>query len=924
MKNLHLSTELLAKKQVIGEPQFVTGEEKHAAQLTPLYADNDITTQKAETHQTGQLHREHQKPPADHVHLTIHTDDPSAIDLEKLIHITPDGQIKVIPEEERRHHIENLQEHSHHEEKLKVTPEEERRHRIEHLQEHSPHKEKLYHSERGSLTSKKAGRRLSDRIRIDEPTETTTVREHEPGSAGYVNDGKLDTHHLGTDATKVKIDRAHSTENVSKGEHLKAKKSGRKKRLSDKAKYRDDTWESTTVVKVRDGNRGHRGQRVSDKAKHHDDTSESTTVVKVGDGHHGLEKQHPESNVRAGTISYEHEKDIHGRHLVQQLRTTLNDSDNPNMEILGELLIRAETLLAKSAHQNNIDPEARKAIDDIATMLITAKQLERHKGISERIQRISDECQKSLNTVKSSDTPSTVKSASKEAVDFVKLWRPVFQLLIRSRDFRQLIVDSLRIIRRIVTRNEGIMDDLTQKFIEGESVRELKHTAKEHRETNVNVKMTDREWEYLQEEIQGVLSVLARNPQYHDAINRLFTLLDMFSTNMKSALPSSESNRFELEIHARKAKMETEELVASFTGKEILKEFKFRLRRLIQSFNKDPEIRRFFSEVKAFILSSKSEEEVRSELFRQKTRDLINWGRYLFEKSKDRNELEQFIDTVNQLIENIKNDEYVKELRMRAGIVRSDLTYVDNEGRTKIDVDMLVKLQAALMPVLADTFQKIHIPRVEHSDPRLDFWVDNVVLCGYDIFPDNIKFHIERETELSIRDIESKGSYTRLVIHLDKLRTEIKNIEFYFKKKTMPSLSDSGLVTFRIPENGADLGIYFAIEERPGEPHPRLSEGYAEFTIRKMDIEFDKSTLKHDVLLPMMIGLAKPTILSKIEKAVETNLSNALKQLGERMTLALGEINRPSLFGGKFGSVKETIKASDPAQVYAKRRVKLE
>jgi hypothetical protein len=178
------------------------------------------------------------------------------------------------------------------------------------------------------------------------------------------------------------------------------------------------------------------------------------------------------------------------------------------------------------------------------------------------------------------------------------------------------------------------MDDLTQKFIEGESVRELKHTAKEHRETNVNVKMTDREWEYLQEEIQGVLSVLARNPQYHDAINRLFTLLDMFSTNMKSALPSSESNRFELEIHARKAKMETEELVASFTGKEILKEFKFRLRRLIQSFNKDPEIRRFFSEVKAFILSSKSEEEVRSELFRQKKLEILSIGVDIYWKNR--------------------------------------------------------------------------------------------------------------------------------------------------------------------------------------------------------------------------------------------------------------------------------------------------
>jgi hypothetical protein len=79
-------------------------------------------------------------------------------------------------------------------------------------------------------------------------------------------------------------------------------------------------------------------------------------------------------------------------------------------------------------------------------------------------------------------------------VDFVKIWRPVFQLLIRSREFRQLIVDALRIVRRVVTRNEGIMEDLTQKFIDGESTRELKQTAKEHKETNVNTKMTDREW----------------------------------------------------------------------------------------------------------------------------------------------------------------------------------------------------------------------------------------------------------------------------------------------------------------------------------------------------------------------------------------------------------------------------------------------
>jgi hypothetical protein len=304
--------------------------------------------------------------------------------------------------------------------------------------------------------------------------------------------------------------------------------------------------------------------------------------------------------------------------------------------------------------------------------------------------------------------------------------------------------------------------------------------------------------------------------------------------------------------------METEELVASFTGRETLNEFKFRLRRLIQVFNNDAQLRQFFSDVKALILSSKSEEEIRSEAFKLRSRELVNRGRFLMGKSKDRQELEQFLETSSQLIENIKNDEYVKELRTRAGIVRSDLTYVDSEGKTKIDVDMLVKLQSVLMPVLAETFAKIQVPRVENSDKRYDFWFDNIVLCGYDIFPDNIKFHIERESELSIRDVETKASHTRLVVHLDKIRTEIKNIQFYFKRKTFPALSDSGLVTFRIPENGANLSIYFTIEDRHGEHKPRLTEGYADFTIRKMDIEFDKSTLKHDVLLPMTTTIMKP------------------------------------------------------------------
>jgi hypothetical protein len=107
------------KKQVPGEPQFVSGRERHAEQLTPLYADEHQyhgqhhTGQVHDEHRTGQYHGEHHtgqhhgehspKPETDHVHFTIHTDDPAKINLEEFFQITPDGQIKVTPEEERSH-----------------------------------------------------------------------------------------------------------------------------------------------------------------------------------------------------------------------------------------------------------------------------------------------------------------------------------------------------------------------------------------------------------------------------------------------------------------------------------------------------------------------------------------------------------------------------------------------------------------------------------------------------------------------------------------------------------------------------------------------------------------------------------------------------------------------------------------------------
>jgi len=147
-------------------------------------------------------------------------------------------------------------------------------------------------------------------------------------------------------------------------------------------------------------------------------------------------------------------------------------------------------------------------------------------------------------------------------------------------------------------------------------------------------------------------------------------------------------------------------------------------------------------------------------------------------------------------------------------------------------------------------------------------------------------------------------------------------VEFYFKKKKFPKIEDSGRATFRIKGEGASLTLTYNVQQVTGDTAPRILEGHADFYIADMSIEFDKDTLKHDVLVPAITKLFKSTIKKKIEAAVESNLKTFMAKLGSLMSNSIVQVNRPLLTG--LDVARKNIKASELSQIYQKRREKLE
>jgi hypothetical protein len=636
------------------------------------------------------------------------------------------------------------------------------------------------------------------------------------------------------------------------------------------------------------------------------------------------QKQSKKQQKKTSNMKLSPEQDIgkkqEAQDLLHHLQKLLADGDSPTMDILNETLQRVEQLAIQTSRQSHVDPETSKTLEDISTLLLTARKMAKNKGVADSLQRIADESQLAIKTRKG-DVATSSKEMSQDFMEFMNAFRPLFFLLISSKDFRLFILDAIKIAKRVVYSYSDVSGDAQHQFIEGGKPKEMANNLRAQIKEKGAPELTDEEWDRIQDDLQRVLSVLAREPSFRQGVEKIFHLLDMFQTRLQRE--DAHKQLQPKDPHIQKVVGEAEALVSNFSGRETLNQFKFYLKRLIRKSSEDEDLHNYLHELKQFILSTKDEDEVRTEEFRKRIKVIARRGRRLMREFKeDDDALRPFLKSSSAMIDNIKNDEFLQLLRHHAGIVQSDLSYVDNNGKIQVDTDMLGNLQRVLLPVLADALKYIPIPKISNSDRKAEFMLDKIVLCSYDIIPENIKFHLETTSEFSLQHIEVRGTRTFLIIQLNQLLTEVKDVDFYFKKKTFPTFEDSGRVTFRIKGQGAQLTFTYNVEHVAGDSSPRIIEGHADFFINQMDIEFDKETLKHDLLIPVFTKIFKNMIKKKIEEAVEKNLKSFIAKLGGVMTNAISQVNRPLLTGLEMA--RKNIKASELSQLYQKRREKLE
>jgi len=563
-----------------------------------------------------------------------------------------------------------------------------------------------------------------------------------------------------------------------------------------------------------------------------------------------------------------------------------------------------------------------------ADLLKAQRKLVTSKDLGDRFMRIASKLEQIRRT--SASSPDV-----KQFQQQMESVRPLLRLLVRSEQFRSTLIAALKVGKHIIEENaEGSVDKILEK---GEK-KGFEAAAKEAKSAidktarNLEKKtdkdrdlISDRDWEKLTDELDSLFSRLQSHSEFRNGIEQLFSLGSMITSEAKKQKDAISSNA------VQEVKEEAKDLVAQFSGEKELDKLFDSLHSLVKEFDSNKEAGEWWNEFKDHTLKVAKNYHGKDDL--NKFRDLFQRGLDIFRDVRPK--LDKLFDRMSDVLNNIANDEYVLKLRESLGAISDDLYWQDKEGKRYIDGDAAGVLLSSVSDVIRNKFGHLPLPRIQRVEDDMAYTLDNLIISA--TLPDQIDFHLEsyasvNTSQMGIPGQSSLQTEIYLTAAIRGITAVAPNIRFTYQGT---ALSESGIMSVRIPEPGADLTLEFVMRPISGSEISAIKaptkietttdtskKGFAtavgggmmryefvkvvsHFDIPDLDIDYDTKTLSHSFLVPLITSLFKARIVDRFEDEVEQALNKGLETLGQNLVSILNKAENPlsiSSVGSSVGS----------------------
>jgi hypothetical protein len=249
------------------------------------------------------------------------------------------------------------------------------------------------------------------------------------------------------------------------------------------------------------------------------------------------------------------------------------------------------------------------------------------------------------------------------------------------------------------------------------------------------------------------------------------------------------------------------------------------------------------------------------------------------------------------LVDQIRDDAMNNQLVASTRQLLSTL-FLDPKGNFAYKPDELRQLKILLTSLLMEEMKYIPVPRIQGSTDSYDFQLQNVMFYGYDLLPDHVLIKFESQLDVNMEKVQADVMRSNLSIRITHIKTHMKNIMFWVRRKGLIAFEDHGLADVDLAADGANLSIELEIN----------ANNKRGLTTKRIDVDLDRLKIHIiDSRHSWLLTLFGPFLENSVKRSIEREVEGRIRSLLDRTFASLSDLGS-SVPVDKIGAVvKENL-----------------
>jgi len=595
--------------------------------------------------------------------------------------------------------------------------------------------------------------------------------------------------------------------------------------------------------------------------------------------------------------------------VVQMVQEVVKGELPTNSEI-SNTLDTTKKVLEDEKSSGSLSYKGQKIVEDTVNVIEATKKLINEKNADQSLQKFAHESSESVKLTaemlqkeaQGGKVSMQVEQMKKEAQEFLDTLKDLSYSLVKSGDFRSFAVEVFDLLEyfsreakvMVQEGTTGTSGSVGTTPIEGaplskEEFPSLAEVQQTSGPTNVWQKSIDQQKISLEEQkmkqetlqkLNKFLQMISEKPEYQQSIDKLFRLIDLLK---KRTSETSQQIPMETE-HFQKAQKNLKRFLKRFTGEEELYRFRTNFWGVWYDIQYDNEIWQLVDQWKNFLAEMlKDPPALTNETNQNKAKDLLERGRQLIQQEKYRSRFHNLNQSIKVLLDNIQNDSVTKNFQEKISKLTEDLA-LNNQGKPDAFVmsQSVDQLRIILVPILKKYLENIPIDRVDICSENYDIKIENIQFNAKDILPDYVNFFMDSKFHMDLREKQPNVATSRFWVQVSNIRPQFKNVKFWYKKKSFPSIEDYGVMDMGLGGDGISIKLVWELISESGLP-PVAVLRKSRSKIDRMDISISASQTKHGWLDKILVTLLTPRIKQAVSKALEEYLTSNISGVNDQI-----------------------------------------